>query len=619
MSGETLGVAGFMVFAAVAGKILLTIFGIGFLVFVHELGHFLTAKAFGVRIEQFAIGFWKKIVSFKRGDTEYSLRVIPVGGYVKMAGEYPDQDHTGAEDEFYSKPPGQRALIVVAGVVMNAVVAILTFVVAFQLGVRLNTPEIEPVPGSPAWVAGIMPGDVILEINGKKVICFDDVLHETAVSTGEVSIKVRRGENIFSKTIMPKDDPDIGIRMIGVMSRASLIVGNDKGPIKKGDRLLAVGGEKLLSWNHFRRIVIASPGRSLEVVLARKAGGEESEMTVSVTPESIGGWELGCVSTGRMGIDQVQEGGPAWQGGVRKGDTIVSLNDLPIKGHRNFRDAIAGMGGQTVTLGVERAGEVTEMKVVPEYSADEGRAFVGIMFDVESIIGSVEAGSPAAAIGLQKSDRIIGIRILPDGDEIEISSWISFVNVVYLSKGEQVTIKWMRGPVPYEETVGPRRNESEATGFLGLAPQIKLVKLRLGLFDAVRSGLRDSYVWGVRLIETLGGLIRGRVSMKVISGPLGIPALGMHYIDRGFGTFLYFLGMLGVNFAVINVIIILPVIDGGVLILIGLEKLRGRPLALKTQTVLQQISAALLIGLILLLTVQDVQRMVGRAIAWFAG
>ena len=150
--------------------------GIGFLIFIHELGHFLVAKRMGVRVERFSLGFGPTIVGFRRGDTEYVLSWIPLGGYVKMAGENPGDPRAGAPDEFTSKPVWRRALIAVAGIAMNSVTALTAFVLAFQLGVEALSPVVGGTEaGWPAWEAGVREGDTLVAIGDTPLRSFEDL------------------------------------------------------------------------------------------------------------------------------------------------------------------------------------------------------------------------------------------------------------------------------------------------------------------------------------------------------------------------------------------------------------------------------------------------------------
>lgn len=161
--------------------LLATIFVLGLLVFVHELGHFLVAKRAGIKVERFSLGFPPKMIGKKIGETEYCISWLPLGGYVKMAGEEPDAAQvTGAPYEFMSKPIWIRSLVVVAGPVMNYLLAVLLIWGIFFLGGRTEVDENQIVvgtvmPGSPAEKAGIKPGDKIMAVDGQAVKTFDEM------------------------------------------------------------------------------------------------------------------------------------------------------------------------------------------------------------------------------------------------------------------------------------------------------------------------------------------------------------------------------------------------------------------------------------------------------------
>ena len=146
------------------------VFVLGVLIFVHELGHYLMARRIGVRVLTFSLGFGPKLVSVRRGDTDYCISAIPLGGYVKMAGETVEDERTGATDEFLSKTKWQRFQVLVAGPVMNILLAIV--VLAFVLYQGADVPAYEQQPpvvgkvtdGSPAAKSGIRRGDRIVSI-----------------------------------------------------------------------------------------------------------------------------------------------------------------------------------------------------------------------------------------------------------------------------------------------------------------------------------------------------------------------------------------------------------------------------------------------------------------------
>ncbi len=190
-----------------------TIFVLGILVFVHELGHFLVAKKSGIKVERFSLGFPPKMIGKKIGETEYCISWIPLGGYVKMAGEEPRSEEIKGEPwEFMSKPPGIRALVVAAGPVMNLVLAVLVFWgIGFFAGMQDVHEESTQVgyvaSGGPADKAGIKVGDKILSINGVEATSYTQ-MRENILKSVEKPIEVRwmrDGKEYSAKIITYKE------------------------------------------------------------------------------------------------------------------------------------------------------------------------------------------------------------------------------------------------------------------------------------------------------------------------------------------------------------------------------------------------------------------------------
>ena len=165
------------------------------LIFVHEFGHFITAKACGVKVNEFALGMGPAIFKKQKGETLYALRIFPVGGYCAMEGEDEDSDHPRA---FNNQPAWQRAIVLAAGSLMNLLTCVvLLIIIAFWAGQPTTTLE-KIEPGSPAEAAGLLPGDQIIQVDDTKITNWDDVIQSIGSSDGETAeiTIIRDGEEM---------------------------------------------------------------------------------------------------------------------------------------------------------------------------------------------------------------------------------------------------------------------------------------------------------------------------------------------------------------------------------------------------------------------------------------
>ena len=200
--------------------IVATIFVFGMLVFVHELGHFITAKMTGMRVSEFAIGFGPKLLWKRWGETEYSLRAVPLGGYNKIDGMDPEEDLD--ERSFNRKPVWARAIVIAAGSVMNFVLPVILFTLVF-LSSGIESVSDQPVIGSlipdkPAAQSGLVPGDKILSINGSPVETWRQVVEKIRLSKDSLVLELETKNAVTRKvTMFPEIDTKSGRAVIGIV------------------------------------------------------------------------------------------------------------------------------------------------------------------------------------------------------------------------------------------------------------------------------------------------------------------------------------------------------------------------------------------------------------------
>ena len=280
------------------------LFVLGVLVFVHELGHFLVARYHGVRVLTFSLGFGPKILQTKRGDTVYCVSAIPLGGYVKMAGETVEDKREGREDEFLSKTKWQRFQVLIAGPAMNVVLAVVVMTVVLLQGAQVPLFEDGPpvigsvAEDSPAEGAGILPGDRILTVAGRPVDTWEELMLAVVERPDrEVEVSLRRDGAVRALRVTPVGQGRYNLGDLGVGPEFSPQViawspqataARDAG-IEIGDAILAVDGRSVTQQSLIEAIN-ASAGAPLTFQVRREGVTRE----VAVAPERVGdAWMIG--------------------------------------------------------------------------------------------------------------------------------------------------------------------------------------------------------------------------------------------------------------------------------------------------------------------------------------
>jgi regulator of sigma E protease len=272
-------------------------FVLGVLVFVHELGHFLAAKRVGIRVLKFQLGFNPTILSVKRGDTEYALGALPFGGYVKMAGDSPDEPRSGKSDEFLSKSKWERFQVLIMGPTMNLLLALV--VTAFVLYRGADVPAYQDMPpvvgtvmtGSPAAKNDLQPGDRVLSVAGRNV----DTWEQFFIAIGsrpnrQTSLTIQRDGREMERVVTPVVPPGqsrFQIGDIGVLPNVhphlqSVSPGEpgERAGLKGGDVILAVDGEPITFSTQLREAIAKRPEQPITLAILR----DGAPQTVVATP-----------------------------------------------------------------------------------------------------------------------------------------------------------------------------------------------------------------------------------------------------------------------------------------------------------------------------------------------
>ena len=257
---------------------------LGVMILIHELGHFLAAKWFGVRVEVFSIGFGKRLWGWRRGDTDYRISLLPLGGYVKMAGENPGEARTGDPGEFMAKPRWQRFIIALMGPAMNIVLAIVLltglYMVKYQKPAYQERPaEIGHVEeGSAAEKAGFRLGDLIVRLGELENPTWEAVELEAISSPAQpLEVVARREGAIFKTTITPEVHPRHRVGIAGwgpylpaIIKRVEPGYPAEKAGLLPEDRVVAVNGEPLKFWPRLPDLVQESEGQPIELMIQRQ-------------------------------------------------------------------------------------------------------------------------------------------------------------------------------------------------------------------------------------------------------------------------------------------------------------------------------------------------------------
>ena len=645
--------------------------GLGFVIFVHELGHFLVAKACGVKCEKFFLGFdvgGMKLASFKWGETEYGIGALPLGGYVKMLGQ--DDNPAAAAEEAHraraalesgdlpaeptSDPhpawdprsyPAQsvpeRMAIISAGVIMNVIFAVLMASWALGLGVREMTCELSSVrPGGAAWRAGLRTGDQITAIGGRKNPIFTDL--RNGVTLGDaakgVEFTIHRPADDSTRTVTLHPDTDLGIPTVGVTSPFSVMLpadlatglpgtaGKAEPPFEAGDTIRAIDGTPVKTYAELIAALSRQPYKAAQVSVERRATAGQAAGKVMITLPPQAARTTGLVMTAGP-IKAVQDDSPAAAAGLKPGDRIEAIDGEPVGDPLTVDQRLREMAGRAVKLTLDRAGADVDVELVPRAvswiedprwpSSPVSLSSIGAALGVDATVAAVEVGSPAADAGIQSGQRVVRVAFVEPGQQkpaadagLELSaqspSWPYVASV--LQQVREGTKLVLEVEPAADAAGGGKRRTVELTARdaddqfvvdrgLVFEPVYEIVRAG-SFFDALSRGSRKAMENLSLVYRFLQKLTSNQISPRLLGGPIEIAKQAGRSAEEGFSHFLLFLTMLSANLAVVNFLPI-PVLDGGHMVFLVYEWIRGKPPSEKVVAVLSYLGLALILSLMM--------------------
>lgn len=641
------------------------VIGVSFIIFMHELGHFMVAKRAGVRVDAFSLGMGPVICSFRKGlgfrwgsavkeyeellrtgsagrapgQTEYRISWVPIGGYVKMAGETVNDEHTGAHDELQSQSTGVRLAIFSAGSAMNLLIAIPLLTAAALLGISYTAPVIGSIAptvsgsesdGSDEWDSELQVGDEILSVNGEPVTKLEDYHHAVVFHPNQtLHVRVRRGTETRDIEFITR-----GAEHYGVSGAVEPVVDEvikdspaDRAGLKSGDRVVSIGGEPTPTWETLVARIHANGEKPVEFVVERPVPGEPEAppetLHLTLTPEMKSQPTLDIEPVVPARVFSVKGGGPAKAAGILKADVISAVDGVPCRTLAELRARLKPMIGLPVKLTVTRNQQTVETTLTPARSV-RGEADIGVYFaGFPTELADAPADTPFGKAGLKAGDVLIRAVPPPRGwlaawmagtfgsDPAPFNTLDNIYRALRTEKNGDLSpllIEYSRSGVVQQTTIEPDSRPVPRAGLNMGKARVKSVRVAMGLGDAFVFGLTKAWDNIVETFEMLRQLFSRAISPKNLAGPIGIFHISYRVAEEGLPKLLQLLALLTVNLGIVNMFPI-PLLDGGHVFFLICERIKGKPLSEGTQVVAQYIGLALLLTLVIFVTVQDVGRL----------
>jgi regulator of sigma E protease len=584
----------------------------------------------------------------KVSETEYRIGLIPFGGFVKMLGQDDSGPVKTSDDprSYANKPPQIRAAVLAAGVTFNVISAVIVFMVVFLVGINL-TPAVvgDVMPDSPAQRAGLKAGDEIIEIAGESEdLDFGNIAIAAALSGKDekVPMRVRHldgSEEDFA--IVAEQLPNESLRGFGIIAPESLTIGklskkdaNDlftRTGLLPGDLIKSVNGKHVTTYWEMDQIIreAFAPKVTLSAERIDPASGEvrliETKIRLSLiapireskSESALSGDIYTLVP--RLQVTDVLPGKDAdkTKPSLQRDDIILAVGNVENPSYQQMRDITIKSEGEDLPVKVLRsenggAGQIVTVSVVPKRAARGEKVMIGVglTYDLDHAVvaGTVapEEGSPALEIPAGA--------VITAVDGVPVSNFFDVAREIRKYAGQRITIDYrlneqVAGDVSMDVAGGENTYAVESTFVdpIPFKPYEKTYKAA-GPVDAVVMGYKKTVMFIAQTYVTLRRLVGGLVSPKDLMGPVGIITLSYRIVaDRPFVYYVYFLGLISAAIAVFN-FLPLPPLDGGLVVLLLVEKIKGSALSERVQAIIAYAGWTLIGTLILYVTFNDIVR-----------